>query len=717
MAIDVLVTSSNITEAPAVRELLEYIQKNEAKLGLSGSVAYYDFPTYTDYDGTAHRPDVLLVSPRHGVVAFRCITGRASAETLVEFDESLSQFCSLLITKLLKSRLLRANMSTLAFEVGASVLCFDGVSGKSEIELSNSELLTSLAGLEKLLDKSAIGPLSEERVAELRSVIEGAKALARPQKRIVQDPKTHKLAASLAQLEQAIANFDQRQRYVALANVPGPQRIRGLAGSGKTVILALKAAYLHANNPEARILVTFMTSSLRATLEALIAKFHRHFKDDDPDWRTLHVRHGWGKSTMAGTYSEASRRAREAPMAFGTANVQSKGKDPFGYACRTLLDTGKVEPHYDHVLIDEGQDFPGPFYELCFALAIGERDRKNIVYAYDELQNVFDVKMPSPELLFGTDVDGEPRVSLQRSRQGSAVQVDNDLILRKCYRNQREVLVAAHALGFGIYGDIVQLLESAEHWEDVGYEVVDGAAMKIGTSVKILRPDKNSPLNLSAIQETPVIDFFVAGDYAAELEWGVERVLDFLAGGLQPEDILIIALDRPWNYLRDMARALNQADVSSNNISDKHASGPFTLDGKVTLSAVYKAKGNEAAAVIVMGVDAVTTNSRSGRNQLFTAMTRTKAWLRISGVGRKGTALKGEIDRALEKLPYLEFKMPDLNKIETIQRGFTEDEATMKKALADWKKRLLKEGMSEEAIDDMIIEHGLDTIRPNRFES
>jgi len=53
----------------------------------------------------------------------------------------------------------------------------------------------------------------------------------------------------LRRLEQEIANLDQWQKTAAIGSPEGPQRIRGIAGSGKTVVLALKAAYLHAQNP------------------------------------------------------------------------------------------------------------------------------------------------------------------------------------------------------------------------------------------------------------------------------------------------------------------------------------------------------------------------------------------------------------------------------------------------------------------------------------
>ena len=54
----------------------------------------------------------------------------------------------------------------------------------------------------------------------------------------------------LSTLEKQIATFDYKQKLAALTIVDGPQRIRGMAGSGKTVVLAMKAAQLHINNPE-----------------------------------------------------------------------------------------------------------------------------------------------------------------------------------------------------------------------------------------------------------------------------------------------------------------------------------------------------------------------------------------------------------------------------------------------------------------------------------
>ncbi len=648
--IDIVATTDRLARDPVARDLIQHLDANAASLGLTEATVYCDFPVYTDNDGTPYSPDLLLVSPLHGVIPVR--TSPIDAHGLLAADATMGQFSSLLFSRFLKSPTLHT-FSQLQFAITPTLMRLDNsiAGGNEDVRCRVVTSLSAFSSLLASLRRSS--PLAKPLTDEIRSVVEGAKALTRPNKRTIADPQRHKMAAALRKLEAEIANFDQRQRRAALVNVAGPQRIRGLAGSGKTVILAMKAANLHMIKPDARILVTFHTTSLPATVKALIAKFYRHFKDEEPDWYLVHVRHSWGGSALGGTYSEACRRAGIASLNFGQASSKVGNKQALDHACRELLSSG-VAPYFDHVLIDEGQDLPPSFYELCYHLAKGERDEKAIVFAYDELQNVFDVKMPAPEKLFGNGEDGEPNVSLQRSGQRISGSVVNDVILRKCYRNQREVLVTAHCIGLGIYGKIVQMLESAEHWDDVGYRVLSGAAFAAGNQVRLTRPEENSPVSLDVLQDNPVIDTLLASSQDEELTWVVDGIQSFLASGLKPEDILVIALDRPWRYLPEVARRLSAHNVDTNNVTDNRRGEPFTVQGKVTLSAAFKAKGNETAAVFVTGVHGVPNLARSGRNTLFAAFTRTKAWLRVSGDSTQGPQAKtilGEIAKARKLFP------------------------------------------------------------------
>jgi superfamily I DNA and RNA helicase len=704
---EIVVTTGRWKNDPASRTVVEYLEGHQADLSLSDAVLYYDFPAYADYESSLIRPDILLFSPRHGFLAIRSVDEslfRRSKEGVLELDAALGDFASNLYSRLIRSRELRVSRTQAVVDIYPIIFTMNGPNAAAlPTDGLESHVCGSLEAIGELLNDKLRDPFPAATIAEIRSVVEGAKALTRPQRRIIEDPVNQPLAAAMDTLEREITNFDQKQRHIALVDVGGPARIRGLAGSGKTVILAMKAAHLHLNDPEAVILFTFYTKSLRATIKNLITRFYRHYSESDPDWKRVQIRHGWGGSAVPGVYSDASRRAGSAPLALSEANrLARRGQTAFGAACEQLLQTGAVKPFYDHVLIDEGQDFPDTFYKLCFQLAKGDRDKKSIVWAYDELQDILNVKIRQPDELFGRGGDGQPLVDLDRSSAHLPPGATNDAVLSRAYRNQRDVLVSAHAMGFGVYGTIVQMLESKEHWEDVGYEVLTGP-LKTGHEVAITRPSRNSPIEVPTVQGFPLLDWFKGARVDEEVAWVVATVQTFIEGGLAPEEILIISLDdrHAKPYLAKIAEGLSFGGIASNNvIADPYNEPPFTISGKVTLSTVYRAKGNEAAVVFAVGVDAVETKSRDGRNKLFTAFTRSKAWLRVSGIGDNASETLKELKIAYDKSPSLEFVMPDLQAIETIQRGFSKKQAAARAAKEAFVKKLRAAGFSDEEIEE-----------------
>jgi superfamily I DNA and RNA helicase len=710
MALEIVVTTERWKNDPASRSFVDFVRDKQDELHLTNAVLYYDFPAYVDYETATSRPDVLIFSDRHGFVAIRFVDPslfQRSDESIAEIDSSLGDFSSNLYSRLLRSRELRKSRTKAIVDV-SPVIFLTGSASPPNTQLQaevDSEVCGSFESFSNYLQTLLSDPLQPTLTEEVRSVVEGAKALTRPQKRIIDNPAEQPLAVAISSLEAQIANFDEKQRHIALVDVGGPARIRGLAGSGKTVILAMKAAHLHLNKPDARILITFHTKSLRATLKNLITRFYRHYSELDPNWKNVHVRYSWGGATTPGVYSEACKRSNTIPLKLPEAMRLAKpNENPLEAACAHLLSQTTVEPFYDYVLIDEGQDLPSSFYRLCYLLAKGPRDRKNIVWAYDELQDIMKVKIRQPSELFGKNGDGIARIDLDRSSQHLPPGATNDAVLEKCYRNQRDILVTAHALGFGVYGTIVQLLESRAHWQDVGYDVLTGELVT-GEPVSVVRPDRNSPLPVPKVQGFPLLSWHLADEFDDEIEWVADQVRRFLANGLSPEDVVIIALDdrNARSYLSRISEQLSFLRISSNNIiADPYNEPPFSISGKVTLSTVYRAKGNEAAAVIAVGVDAVETRSRNGRNKLFTAFTRSKAWLRVSGLRPNAERIFGELETALSNAPEIHFTMPDLKEIETIQRGFSKKQALAKKAREEFLKKLRDAGFSEDEIEEEI---------------
>ena len=159
------------------------------------------------------------------------------------------------------------------------------------------------------------------------------------------------------------------------------------------------------------------------------------------------------------------------------------------------------------------------------------------------------------------------------------------------------------------------------------------------------------------------------------------------------------------SYMSALGEALSDRGIKSNNIiADRYSEPAFLIEGKCTLTTVYRAKGNEAAVVAVLGCDGVPLNTRSGRNRLFTAFTRTKGWLRITGMLPRFAPLEVEVAKALSIAPLMHFRMPDLDEIETIQRDLSEKDARIQRARAEMERLKESLGLTEEDLREVLLE-------------
>jgi len=87
------------------------------------------------------------------------------------------------------------------------------------------------------------------------------------------------------------------------------------------------------------------------------------------------------------------------------------------------------------------------------------------------------------------------------------------------------------------------------------------------------------------------------------------------------------------------------------------------------LTNIFPAKGNEASVVYIVGFEQVGVNPRlivQERNQAFTAMTRTRGWCTLTGIGRTAEILFTEIEKILADPEKITFTVPDPK---TIQRN------------------------------------------------
>lgn len=504
-------------------------------------------------------------------------------------------------------------------------------------------------------------------------------------------------------MEARLTDFDYQQEQLAKVITPGPQRIRGIAGSGKTVILCQKAANMYIEKKDWQIAITCFSKSLLHELEAQVDYWLRlhsngdHCYDEDAKKR-LKIFHAWGGATREGFYSyvcsqnagtclkvnhikeknkEIKKENKKIEVYNKTAEVKKPLKkeissqgDQIGYICKSLLEE-KSEPKqlFDAILIDEGQDllandtllFEGkqPFYWLAYQSLrpVDDEDAFNrrLIWAYDESQSLDNLRIPTSKELFGDDprfarfVSGFHKGGIKKSE-----------IMQKCYRTPGPILSAAHAIGMGLMreGGMLRGITTKEGWRNIGYEVLDGN-FRIGEDITLYRPAINSPNMIASLSKEPVIQLETYDTEEHEIASLVKHLTENIKEDMLTlhKQILIVVLNK--SYIPSLIKVLEQngfnyyvASEAKKNHYSGYAKKPekFWENNAITISTVQRAKGNEADVVYVLGAHTVATkeDDMNKRNQLFVALTRARGWVTLSGVeGEKTTPFYDEIRKVL----------------------------------------------------------------------
>ena len=86
----------------------------------------------------------------------------------------------------------------------------------------------------------------------------------------------------------------------------------------------------------------------------------------------------------------------------------------------------------------------------------------------------------------------------------------------------------------------------------------------------------------------------------------------------------------------------------------------FWYPGAVTISTIHRAKGQEADLVYLVGLDLIAKDESNLylRQQLFTALTRTRAWVNVSGMGNY--ALFDELSQLIASSEQITFTVTSL---------------------------------------------------------
>jgi len=670
--IDIIRGASN--NPVSTGELIHFIEESN----LEDAVLYTGYPIIGSIEDKPSL-DALLISSDHGVVVFDIVEEPEASDR----EEMRDYLYNTMLQRLIgykelseKRGQLKANLNVLT------------VATSWPEKNKQKDVIIKADDFNDFLKKNRQDNLQYDDYRRLIQAVQAiTKLKARPPRKVINEKSK---GAMLNDLEKSISNLDRRQSKAVIETVDGIQRIRGLAGSGKTIVLALKVAYLHSKFPDWTIGVTYYTRSLRNQFIELITKFTIEHKNEEPDWDKVKIQQAWGSSKDNGFYYEFCKLNNVEYLDFDTAKGRYGSSSNLIeiISLKAISEAKESKEIYDAVLIDEAQDFSESFLKLCYNLikpsSKNNTKNKRLIYAYDELQKLNDANsLKNPKEIFrGIDFEN------QRDKP------QQDIILEKCYRNSAPVLVTAHALGFGIYREnqqLVTMFREMELWKDVGY-VVDEGKLEFGENVTLKRTNESSPDFFNdKIDIQEVIQFFEFSSDSEQIQFAAQEIEKNLKQDeLAFRDIIVIHPNalKAKDELAPLRNLLFKKGIQSHIAGVNTSPDDFFMDGSIACTSIYRAKGNEAAMVYIIGSEYCYGGYEliKKRNTLFTAITRSKGWVRVFGVGDGMKKLNKEFEQVKKENFRLRFRYPtveEMNKLNVLHRDLSEAD---KKAISESEK-------------------------------
>lgn len=672
------------------------------------SIGYWRYPLFLQVGDRRKEPDILIVDQQWGIIVIEVCPVNIEQITSVNdnyiqfSDNTLQQNYSLaniskyaeVLRKYCDQEPIKTPESDIQQKIiGRTLIAFPNISTKKWQDkgwtvteegtpfIFNNQL--GKEGLKNCIEKSQAAItgelLNDSQYKSLLSVISGT-CILRKSLATIKSADNQSLYNILVEAQKLMYEWDIKQEWIGKSIPPGPQRVRGIAGSGKTVLFSQKAAVMHLKHPEWKIAFVFFTRSLYDQIEKLFELWIEHFTNGEIKYNNLpgsnlRVLHAWGAKDRDGLYGEICRITGEAKLTPGHTGEQIPNRG-LAYACRDLLETTpNFKPIFDALVIDEGQDLMTED-DLKFGAEDGEKkqsiywlayqslksvteeqpEQKRLIWAYDEAQTIHSTGAVAPQ---AKEVFGDKLSSILGGSGGGiypgGIRKAHDM--ERCYRTPGEILTAAYALGTGLLrteGVFKPERMTKADLQSIGFEVVEGK-FSSNAKITITRPPENSPNPVPSVSNHPVIKFENYDSREDEL-WALAQKIEYnlQEDKLSPSrNILVIALGYTTspsyngnNLEREIADFLIDYGIDIyipsaldlNNINPKWPhNNPdlFWFDGGVTVSRIDRTKGNEADMVYVVGLDNIAKNESDTklRNQLFVALTRSRAWVNISGIG------------------------------------------------------------------------------------
>lgn len=387
--------------------------------------------------------------------------------------------------------------------------------------------------------------------------------------------------------------MDRQQERLAEHMGWGYRMLRGVAGSGKTLVLTHRARFLHDTFPNYRILVLCYNRLLANALELMVGRSDR-----------ITVRN---VDRLA--YRLAGRAGRPGRLDF--EDQRRRAAD----AANQLPDSRR----YDIVMVDEAQDFDHAGLDLAYAMLKASRrnlqptgldirsyQTGHLVLALDSAQNVYRRSMT-----------WNPPQMTARGRT---------TIFRRNYRNTRQIL-------------------------ELAWNFLDGS----GTGRSTARPDEEWLIRPEAsYRQGPAPKVFECGNLRDEARAMASEVARLVSEGVDVKDIAVMyghrdLQDELWSECRRRDLPYFHIQHKERKPSEDRRDLAMRIHDKVRVSTIHGLKGLEFSRIVIGGVNQVYAHdvpeeehTDAAKRLVYVGMTRAMDELVItySGTGEMGPALR-----------------------------------------------------------------------------
>ncbi|MED1093635.1 DEAD/DEAH box helicase [Bacillus paramycoides] len=362
-------------------------------------------------------------------------------------------------------------------------------------------------------------------------------------------------------------------------------KIQGLAGTGKTELLLHRLKEIYVSQKDLKIAFTCQSKTLANILTKRVTEFFNFMKvEEQIEWgKRLWVMHAWGSATDRFNLGAYGMICRKFQLPFFTPSDGS-----FAWACKKTLQyieehNIKIDPLFDYMLIDEGQDFTEDFFKLCSLVT-----SKRVFIAGDIFQDIFGIQK----------VESQPHY-----------------LLNKCYRTDPRTLMFAHGLGLALFENPSLRFLKDNEWEACGYKYVKSQKNYI-----LQREPVNRFEDISAEQMPTSIEITPYNEYSADSI--VEKIHELKKDydDLEAEDIVIIFPNQWVKYKKfDELEVLLYKEFNWESNILHNTKG--ISKGKINIANKNNIKGLEFPFVICV-VDYEVTRDLKNRNTLYMSLTR-----------------------------------------------------------------------------------------------